>query len=343
MFALCDDPSPSDHADCFMYVHTQVYTIIYIYTCTPISFSKSENSRCWQHDTVYINMQLPLFIRVASLLTAITNSKYFPQSALCQGTICVSNRKSGFCCECHTCLAEGARFVWFLSIGLLWHKTSPQVTSVCHATKLWKGRGDKSPLVVAMSGELLLWSNPEPVWYLAAAVQDRESVARYRLSYVYSTNYFRVRIGPCHARREEGAVNRTLRCIFRNHHQVSNRRTVNFGQILTVVMQNDRDFIELSCQYTFFRTHSLYFTHSVAYIKMSVQCCYTICAVSQLGLIPVVINLIRDYCNLYFPSWRTHLLPSELEDMHYSILRNVHKLIYQYLLQDPHITTNYKR
>ena len=78
-----------------------------------------------QHDTVYINMQLPLFIRVASLLTAITNSKYFPESALCQGTICVSNRKSGFCCECHTCLADGAQFVRFLSIRLLWHKASP--------------------------------------------------------------------------------------------------------------------------------------------------------------------------------------------------------------------------
>jgi hypothetical protein len=60
-----------------------------------------------------------------------------------------------------------------------------------------------------------------------------------------------MRIGACHARREEGVVNRMLRCIFSSLHQVSNRRTVNFGQTLTVVMQNDRDFIKLSCQYTF--------------------------------------------------------------------------------------------
>ena len=96
-----------------VYILKYIQSYIYIYICTPISFSKSENSRCWKHDTVYINMQLPLFIRVASLLTAITNSKYFPESALCQGTICVSNRKSGFCCECHTGLAEGARFARF--------------------------------------------------------------------------------------------------------------------------------------------------------------------------------------------------------------------------------------
>jgi hypothetical protein len=122
MFAHCDDPRPSEHASCFMYVHTQVYTIIYI--CTAISLSKSQNWRCCKHDAVYINMQLPLFIRVASLLTAITNSKYFPESALCQGTICVSNRKSGFCCECHTCLSECASFMRFFSIRLLWHKAS---------------------------------------------------------------------------------------------------------------------------------------------------------------------------------------------------------------------------
>lgn len=61
-----------------------------------------------------------------------------------------------------------------------------------------------------------------------------------------------MRIGRCHARREEGVVHRALRCIFSGNHQVSNTRTVNFGQTLTVVMQNDRDFIKLSCQYTFF-------------------------------------------------------------------------------------------
>jgi hypothetical protein len=60
-----------------------------------------------------------------------------------------------------------------------------------------------------------------------------------------------MRIGPCHARREEGVVNRMLRCIFSSHHQVSNRRTVNFGQTQTVVVQNERDFIKLSRQYTF--------------------------------------------------------------------------------------------
>ena len=58
-------------------------------------------------------------------------------------------------------------------------------------------------------------------------------------------------IGPCHARREEGVATRMLRCIFSSHHQVSNRRKVHYGQSLTVVMQNDRDFIKLSCQYTF--------------------------------------------------------------------------------------------
>ena len=123
-FASCEDPSPSEHADCFMYVHSQLYTIIYIYICTPISFSKSENSRCLKHDTVYINMQLPLFIRLASQLTAITNSKYFPESALYKGSICVSNRKSGFCCEFHTCLSKGARFKRFLGILFLWQKAN---------------------------------------------------------------------------------------------------------------------------------------------------------------------------------------------------------------------------
>ena len=57
------------------------------------------------------------------------------------------------------------------------------------------------------------------------------------------------------SRKERGGkcvVNRMLRCIFSSHHQVSNGGTVNFGQTLTVVMQNDRNFIKLSCQYTFF-------------------------------------------------------------------------------------------
>ena len=60
-----------------------------------------------------------------------------------------------------------------------------------------------------------------------------------------------MRVGPCHPGREEGVVNRMLRCIFSSLYQVSNRRTVNFGQILTVVMQNDRDLIKLSCHYIF--------------------------------------------------------------------------------------------
>ena len=53
-----------------------------------------------------------------------------------------------------------------------------------------------------------------------------------------------MRIGPCHARRQEDVVNRTLRFIFSSHH--------HFGQSLKVVMQNGRDFIKLTCRYTFF-------------------------------------------------------------------------------------------
>lgn len=64
-----------------------------------------------------------------SRLSANSNYQFkvFPSECFVSrySTICVSNRKSGFCCECHTCLAEGARFVWFLSIRLLWYKTSP--------------------------------------------------------------------------------------------------------------------------------------------------------------------------------------------------------------------------
>ena len=85
------------------YIQSYIYALLFL--------SPSQTIRDAGSMTVYINMQLPLFIRVASLLTAITNSKYFPDSALCQGTICVSNWKSGFCCEWHSGLADGARAV----------------------------------------------------------------------------------------------------------------------------------------------------------------------------------------------------------------------------------------
>jgi hypothetical protein len=103
-----------------------------------------------------------------------------------------------------------------------------------------------------------------------------------------------VRIGPCHARREEGVVTRMLRCILSSHHQVSNRRTVNFGQTLTVVTQNDRDFIKLSCQHTFselvpcilhipWLILNRQFTAAVGYVQtVSLDC--RICADSQLAL-----------------------------------------------------------
>jgi hypothetical protein len=68
--------------------------ILYIYISS-LLFSKPEKSRCWNYDTLYVNMQVALFTR------GITNSKYFPDV---RRYICLSKSKSGFRCEFYTCL-----------------------------------------------------------------------------------------------------------------------------------------------------------------------------------------------------------------------------------------------
>jgi hypothetical protein len=71
LWVFYDDSSPLE------YQYTDYWTQNPL--LLPFCFSKSEKSKCWSCDTVYINMQVALFMRVVSLSTNMNYQfKMFP-------------------------------------------------------------------------------------------------------------------------------------------------------------------------------------------------------------------------------------------------------------------------